>query len=77
MFGLDLALLVGGAVLVESVFNLPGLGRYAYQAIRSSDLAAIQGTVLFGALFIIIANLIVDLVSGMLDPRVRALEVTS
>lgn len=71
IFGLDLAGLLGGAVLTESVFNLPGLGRYAVEAINGSDLPAIQGTVVFSAFFIVMANLIVDVVYGVLDPRVR------
>jgi peptide/nickel transport system permease protein len=71
LFGLDLAGLLGGAILTESVFNIPGLGRYAFEAIGNGDLPAIQGTVLFGAFFIIIANLIVDVLYGVLDPRVR------
>jgi peptide/nickel transport system permease protein len=71
IFGLDVAGLLGGAVLTETVFNLPGLGRYAVNASGFGDLPAIQGTVLFGALFIVMANLIVDIVYGILDPRVR------
>jgi peptide/nickel transport system permease protein len=69
--GLDIGLLLGGAVLTETVFNIPGVGRFAYEAIINSDLPAIQGTVLFGAFFIIAANLAVDIVYALLDPRVR------
>jgi peptide/nickel transport system permease protein len=69
--GLDFGLLLGGAVLTETVFNIPGIGRYAYDAIVNSDLPAIQGTVLFGAFFIILANLVVDVLYAFLDPRVR------
>jgi peptide/nickel transport system permease protein len=69
--GLDFGLLLGGAVLTETVFNIPGVGRYAYDAIVNSDLPAIQGTVLFGAFFIIVANLVVDVLYAFLDPRVR------
>ncbi|MHB8511308.1 MAG: ABC transporter permease [Actinomycetota bacterium] len=71
LFGLDIAGLLGGAILTETVFNIPGLGRYAFNAISTSDLPAIQGTVLFGAFFIIMANLIVDVLYAVLDPRVR------
>ena len=71
MLGLDLAFLLGGTVLVETVFNIPGLGRYAIQAIRSGDIAAVQGTVLFGAIFVIVANIVVDIGYAFLDPRVR------
>jgi peptide/nickel transport system permease protein len=69
--GLDLGLLLGGAVLTETVFNIPGVGRFAYDSIINSDLPAIQGTVLFGAFFIIAANLVVDVLYALLDPRVR------
>jgi peptide/nickel transport system permease protein len=71
MAGLDVGLLLGGAVLVETVFNLPGVGRYAYDSIVNSDLPAIQGTVLFGAMFIIGANIVVDVLYALIDPRVR------
>jgi peptide/nickel transport system permease protein len=71
MAGLDIGLLLGGAVLTETVFNIPGVGRFAYDAIINSDLPAIQGTVLFGGFFIVIANLVVDVLYAYLDPRVR------
>ena len=70
-FGLDLGILLGGAVLTESVFNIPGIGRLSYDAIQSSNLPVIQGTVLFAAFFIIVANIVVDVVYALLDPRVR------
>jgi peptide/nickel transport system permease protein len=70
MAGMDIGLLLGGAVLTETVFNIPGVGRYAYDAIVNSDLPAIQGTVLFGAFFIVFANLVVDILYAFLDPRV-------
>jgi peptide/nickel transport system permease protein len=69
--GLDIGILLGGAVLTETVFNIPGVGRFAYDAIVNSDLPAIQGTVLFGAAFIVVANLVVDILYAILDPRVR------
>jgi len=71
ILGLDIGILLGGAILTESVFNIPGIGRLAYDAIQHSDFAVIQGTVLFGAFFIVIANLIVDIAYAFLDPRVR------
>ncbi len=71
MAGLDIGTLLGGAVLTETVFNIPGIGRFAYQSIIAADLPSIQGTVLFGAFFIITANLIVDILYAFLDPRVR------
>ena len=71
MAGLDVGLLLGGAILTEIVFNIPGVGRYAYNAITNSDLPAIQGTVLFGAFFVVFANLVVDILYAFLDPRVK------
>ena len=71
VLGLDIGILLGGAILVETVFNIPGVGRLAYDGIQNADLPVIQGTVLFGALFIVIANLVVDIVYAFLDPRVR------
>ncbi|GIF11273.1 ABC transporter permease [Actinoplanes teichomyceticus] len=71
IFGLDLGALLGGAVLTETVFNLRGLGYQALQAIRGNDLPVILGVTLIAAFFIVIANLIVDLVYGVIDPRVR------
>jgi peptide/nickel transport system permease protein len=69
--GLDVGILLGGAILTESVFNIPGIGRLAYDSIQHADLPMIQGTVLFGAFFIIVANLLVDLLYAWIDPRVR------
>ena len=71
MYGLDLGILLGGAVITEQIFNIPGIGDYAVQAIRSSNLPIILGTTVFAAAFVIIANLIVDIVYAALDPRVR------
>jgi peptide/nickel transport system permease protein len=71
LLGLDIGVLLGGAILTETVFNIPGVGRLAYGAIVRGDLPIIQGTVLFGAFFIVMANLIVDIIYGFLDPRVR------
>jgi peptide/nickel transport system permease protein len=71
MFGLDLGILLGGAILIEAVFNIPGMGRLAYDAIPKSDLPMVQGTVLIGALAIVLMNLLVDVVYAFLDPRVR------
>jgi peptide/nickel transport system permease protein len=71
ILALDVGVLLGGAILTETVFNIPGIGRLARDAIVSGNLPVIQGTVLFGAFFIIVANLIVDIVYAFLDPRVR------
>jgi peptide/nickel transport system permease protein len=72
LLGLDVGLLLAGnAILTESVFNIPGVGRELVSAIGQSDYELIQGIVLFGAFFIVIFNLIVDIVYAYLDPRVR------
>lgn len=71
VLGLDVGILLGGAILTESVFNIPGIGRFAYDAIVRSDLPVIQGTVLMGAFFIVIGTLVVDIVYALIDPRVR------
>lgn len=71
LLGLDIGILLGGAILTETVFNIPGIGRYAYNAISLSDLPVIQGTVLFGAFFIVMMSLIVDILYAFIDPRVR------
>ena len=71
LFGLEIGMLMGGAVLVETVFNIPGIGRLNYQAIQSSDFPVTQGTVLLAAMFIIVANIVVDIAYAYLDPRVR------
>ena len=68
--GIDIGVLLGGAILTESVFNIPGIGRLAYDSIVNSDLPMIQGTVLIGAFFIIFANLVVDVLYALIDPRV-------
>ncbi len=71
MFGMDLADLLGGAVITETVFNLPGMGHYAVQAVFNGDLYAIVDVTLIAAFFVVVANLIVDIVYAFLDPRVR------
>ncbi len=69
--GLDIGVLLGGVILTETVFNIPGIGRLAYDSILNADLPMIQGTVLVGAFFIVIANLVVDVLYAFIDPRVR------
>jgi peptide/nickel transport system permease protein len=71
ILGLDIGVLLGGSILTETVFNIPGIGRYAYDGIINTDLPVIQGTVLLGAFFIVVANLLVDIGYAFLDPRVR------
>ena len=62
---------IRAAILTETVFNIPGIGRLAFDSILNGDLPMIQGTVLLGAFFIVIANLIVDILYAFIDPRVR------
>jgi peptide/nickel transport system permease protein len=69
--GIDLARLLGGVVITEQVFGLPGLGRLVLGSVLESDLPLMTGTVLLAATFIIAANLIVDLLYAVIDPRVR------
>ncbi|WP_031487512.1 ABC transporter permease [Streptomyces bicolor] len=71
IFGLDLGLLLGGAVLTETAFSLPGVGQYAVQAITDNDLPKIMAVTTLGGFFIVVANLIVDVLYVALDPRVR------
>jgi peptide/nickel transport system permease protein len=71
ILGLDIGVLIGSSVLVETVFNIPGIGRLNYVAITHADFPIVQGTVLVAALFIILANIIVDIGYAFLDPRVR------
>lgn len=71
MIGLDIGLLMGGAVVVESVFAWPGVGQLAWQAIQVLDLPVIMGTVLLSAVFIVLGNLLADLVYPLVDPRIR------
>ncbi|GAA1887142.1 ABC transporter permease [Lapillicoccus jejuensis] len=69
--GLDLGGLLGGAIISEQVFNIQGLGKMAIVAIQQTDLPSTVGVVLVAAFFIVIANLIVDVLYGVIDPRVR------
>lgn len=71
IFGLDLGLLLGGAILTETTFSLPGVGQYAVLAITNNDLPKVLGVTLVGSFFIIFANLVVDLLYAVIDPRVR------
>ena len=71
MFGLDIALLVGGAVITESVFNLDGLGFMAVDSVFRQDLPATLGVVLVATFAVVMMNLIVDIAYAFLDPRVR------
>ena len=69
--GMDLAYLLGGAIITESIFSLPGLGALAVSSVLDSDLPLITGITLVTSAIIIVANLVVDLLYAMIDPRVR------
>src|ERR687896_2464183 len=71
MFGMDLGVLLGGAIITETVFDLDGLGRYAIQGITTNDIPTVMGVTVVATFFIIIANLVVDIMYAVLDPRVR------
>jgi peptide/nickel transport system permease protein len=71
MFGLDLGILLGGAFITETVFNLPGIGKLAVTSIFNADFPMVMGITVFGAMFIVSANLVVDIAYAFLDPRVR------
>ncbi|NUK04437.1 ABC transporter permease [Streptomyces lunaelactis] len=71
VFGMDLGLLLGGALITESVFSLHGIGEYAVQGITANDLPPILGVTLVAAFFVVICNLLVDLLYAAVDPRVR------
>jgi peptide/nickel transport system permease protein len=71
IFGMDLGLLLGGAVLTETAFSLPGLGHFAIDAIQNNDLPEILGVVMLAGFFVVVANLIVDVLYAIIDPRVR------
>jgi peptide/nickel transport system permease protein len=71
ILGLEFASLLGNAFLVEMVFSLPGMASYGVRAILQNDFNAVMGTVLVTGLFFVIVNLLVDLLLGIIDPRVR------
>jgi peptide/nickel transport system permease protein len=69
--GLDLAGLLGGSIVIESVFNLDGVGKLSVTSVVTSDLPVITATVLLASVFVIVANLVVDILYAAIDPRVR------
>ena len=71
VIGLQAGLLMGGAIITETIFSWPGIGLYAYQSVGSRDFPSIQGVVLYGALLFVLINLLVDVLYAVLDPRVR------
>jgi peptide/nickel transport system permease protein len=71
MFGMDVALLVGGAIITESVFNIQGLGWLAIDGTLNQDLPTVLGVVMVGAIAVVVMNMVVDIAYAFLDPRVR------
>jgi peptide/nickel transport system permease protein len=71
MFGMDVAFLLGGAVITESVFQLPGLGLYAINSLHGADFPAVMGVTMLATFFVVVANFVVDIIYAFLDPRVR------
>jgi peptide/nickel transport system permease protein len=69
--GIGLSYILGGSVLIETVFNIPGMGRLGVEAIQSQDYSIVQAIVLFMALMVVLVNLVVDITYGWLDPRIR------
>ncbi len=71
MFFLSLPWLIGGAVLVENVFAWPGMGQLLWKAISKQDFMVVQGIIFVITVLTVICNLIGDIISGILDPRIR------
>ena len=74
MLGLQSAAMLGGSVVIESVFSVPGLGRLAQEAVASRDTPLLLGIILVSAVVVIVINLLVDIAYAFLDPRVGASE---
>jgi peptide/nickel transport system permease protein len=71
VIGLQAGLLMGGAIITETIFSWPGVGQIAYDSVSRRDYAMIQGVVLYGATLFVLVNLLVDILYAVLDPRVR------
>jgi peptide/nickel transport system permease protein len=71
MAGMDIPWFIGGVVIVERVFNWPGVGRMAVEAIETVDIPLILGTVIFTALMVVISSILIDIVQAIVDPRIR------
>lgn len=71
MMAIQVASLLSGAVITESVFGIPGIGRLAVNSIQNRDMPLLQGTVVFTTILIIAGNLIADILYSVIDPRIR------
>ena len=69
--GLDIGTALGGVIIIETIFGIPGLGWTAVQAISQQDLPIIVGIVVLAAAFVVLANVLVNIIYALLDPRVR------
>ena len=69
--GADLATMMSGTILVETIFNLPGLGEQVFSSIQAQEGTVVVGIVTLFVLFFVVINLIVDIIYGLLDPRIR------
>ncbi len=72
VFGINLAFLISGTVLIENVFGIPGLGRLLVDSVSTRDYSVVQGTTLVFAFLVVMVNLLTDVVHAALDPRVSA-----
>ena len=77
MLGLQSAAMLGGSVVIETLFSIPGLGRLAQEAVSSRDTPLLLGIILVSAVLVILINLIVDILYTVLDPRVGASEASA
>jgi ABC-type dipeptide/oligopeptide/nickel transport system permease component len=71
MIGIQASMIIGGAVLIEKVFNIPGVGRLIVDAVLANDYPVVQGGSLIVATIVVSVNLLVDVSYGWLDPRIR------
>jgi peptide/nickel transport system permease protein len=71
MLGIDLATIMAGLVITENLFGLPGLGQLAVTSIYNNDFPMVMGVTVIGSMFILVANIVVDVAYAFLDPRVR------
>ena len=71
LVGLQFAYLLGGTIILENIFSMPGLGQYFYKALPAKDLPVIQGVTLVYALTFVLMNLLVDVLYGFINPKVR------
>ena len=77
MLGLQSAAMLGGSVVIESVFSIPGFGRLAQEAVAARDTPLLLGIILVSAVLVILVNLVVDIVYALLDPRIGASEAAA